>query len=601
MRSFEIDGKVARDLNDNGELDPYEDPRVAIEDRITDLLARMTLEEKVGLMFYPSLAVGANGEVLDDAAPGHDARQLIVEHEIRHFNIREIPGDPTALASWHNRLQRLAQGTRLGIPVTIASDPRHAFDENRATGFAAGAMSQWPEPIGFGAIGDPELARRFGEIARAEYRAVGIHVALHPMADIATEPRWGRVAGTFGADIDTVSALTAAYVLGFQGEELGPQSVACMVKHFPGAGPQGNHGEDAHFPYGKDQVYPGGRFADHLHPFRAALDVGVAQVMPYYGRPIGTELEEVGFGFNREVVTGILRERLGFQGVVCTDWRLITDETLPDGSELEARAWGVEHLDTQDRVLAVLEAGCDQFGGEALTDVIVQLVQSGRLESTRIDESTRRLLRDKFRLGLFDDPFVDEEEARLVCGAAEFRRAGYDAQRDAVVVLSDHGALPIPDGAKLYIDGLSPETASAYATVVEDPDTADIAVVYRTAPYEPRSGNFLEGRFRAGSLEYSPSERAEIIALARRVSTVLVVHLDRPAILTELNDECAAIVATFGASPEAILDVLFGRFAPRGRLPFELPASTSSLDEQHPDVGGDTPSPLFRMGHRRPQ
>ena len=170
--------------------------------------------------------------------------------------------------------------------------------------------------------------REFGDIARQEYRAVGIHVALHPMADLATEPRWARIMHTFGEDAELAARLVAAYIRGFQGDELGPASVACMTKHFPGGGPQ-QDGEDPHFPYGKDQVYPGGMFEYHLQTFEAAFDAGTAQIMPYYGRPVGTELEEVGFGFNRDVITGLLRERYGFDGVVCTDWGLHHGRAVP--------------------------------------------------------------------------------------------------------------------------------------------------------------------------------------------------------------------------------------------------------------------------------
>jgi hypothetical protein len=284
---------------------PYRDPTRPVDERVDDLLARMTLEEKAGLMFQPAIMIGPDGELADGSA------ETIADRHVNHFNIYFAPA-ARRLAEWHNRLQEIAAGTRLGIPVTISSDPRHGFDENPATSWSAGSFSQWPEPIGFGAIGDEEVVRRFGDIARREYRAVGIHVALHPMADIATEPRWARAGGTFGEDGALVGRLTAAYIRGFQGEELGPHSVACMTKHFPGGGPQAD-GEDPHFPYGKDQVYPGGRFEDHLKPFEEAFAAGTAQVMPYYGRPVGTELEEVGFGYNRQVVEGLLRGRYGFR------------------------------------------------------------------------------------------------------------------------------------------------------------------------------------------------------------------------------------------------------------------------------------------------
>jgi beta-glucosidase len=540
-------------------------------------------------MFQPAIMIGPNGELADGSAA------LIAERHVNHFNIYFTPG-PRVLAEWHNRLQEIAAGTRLGIPVTISSDPRHAFEENPATSWSAGSFSQWPEPIGFGAIGDDELVRRFGDIARQEYRAVGIHVALHPMADIATEPRWARIGGTFGEDAVTVGRLTAAYIRGFQGDELGPESVACMTKHFPGGGPQAD-GEDPHFPYGKDQVYPGDGFEHHLEPFEKAFAAGTAQVMPYYGRPVGTDLEEVGFGYNREVVTGLLRGRFGFDGVVCTDWALVSDLTMPDGSTWEAKAWGVEDLDAADRLEKIVEAGCDQLGGEALPELLVELVRSGRIPETRLDESARRILRDKFRLGLFDDPYVDPAAAERICGSAEFRAAGAEAQRRALTLLTNDGTLPLAGRPKLYVDGLPVEVADEYGDVVGRPEDADVAVVFRTAPFEPRKDSFIESLFHAGSLDFPADERERLLALAATVPTVLVVHLDRPAILTGLTGACAAVVGSFGAAPEAILDLVVGRFAPGGKLPFELPSSMDAVRRQLPDVPCDSEQPLFPLGH----
>ena len=452
--TFEVDGRRVRDLNGNGRLDPYEDPRRPVEERVDDLLEQMTLAEKAGLMFQPPIGIGPEGELLVAPSPfgGDGATDLVVRRHLNHFNIYMTPG-ARGLAEWHNSLQRLAESTRLGIPVTISSDPRHSFDENAVVAWSSGGFSQWPEPIGLAATRDEELVRSFGEIARQEYRAVGIHVALHPMADVATEPRWARIGGTFGEDFEVVGRLTAAYVHGFQGDELGPASVACMTKHFPGGGPQAD-GEDPHFPYGKDQVYPGGRFDDHLQPFEAAFAAGTAQIMPYYGRPVGTELEPVGFGFNREVIGGLLRGRYGFDGVVCTDWGLVTDLPMPDGSVWEAKAWGVEELDTADRLVRILDAGCDQLGGEQLPELLVQLVEEGRVSEARIDESARRILRDKFRLGLFDNPYVDPDVAEQTCGRADFRAAGGEAQRRAMVLIANDGLLPLAPGARVYVDGL---------------------------------------------------------------------------------------------------------------------------------------------------
>ena len=379
------DGYAFRDLNKNGKLDPYEDIRLPIDERVEDLLSQMTLEEKAGLMFHTMIAMNDDGSMVEKPGPMSPipTSELIAKRLMNHFNVLQAT-DPRPMAVWYNSLQKLAERTRLGIPVTISSDPRHAFSNNPAAAMMTGAFSQWPEQIGLGAIGDPDLVQEFGEIAQQEYRAVGISVALHPMADLATEPRWGRNNGTFGEDAELSAKLTAAYIRGFQGEQLDAESVACMTKHFPGGGPQMN-GEDAHFSYGKEQVYPGDNFDYHLLPFEAAFEAGTSQIMPYYGQPIGTDLEEVGFGFNKQVITGLLREKYGFDGIVCTDWLLLTGVKFFGREIMGAKAWGVEDLSIPERVEKIIEAGCDQFGGEAIPDVLVKLVIKGRITKERID------------------------------------------------------------------------------------------------------------------------------------------------------------------------------------------------------------------------
>ena len=523
----------------------------------------MTLEEKAGLMFHPPIAIEADGSAVSGT------EESILEQHLSHFNIYAAP-PPRLHAEWHNRLQEIAASTRLGIPVTISSDPRHSYGENTGASAAPAGFSSWPEPIGLAAVGDAAAVEEFGGIARREYRAVGIHVALHPMADLATEPRWARIVHTFGEDAALVARLVGAYVRGFQGEALGPHSVACMTKHFPGGGPQ-RDGEDPHFPYGKDQVYPGGMFEHHLRVFEAAFAAGTAQVMPYYGRPVGTPFEAVGFGYNRDVITGLLRERYGFDGVVCTDWALVSDMTLPDGSVWEAKAWGVEELSQEERVAKILDAGCDQLGGEQIPEVVVALVEDGRIASERVDVSARRLLRDKFRLGLFDAPDVDPGAAERMCGNAEFRAAGERMQRRSVVILKNAGVLPLADG-----DG--------------------VQVIPRSAPYQVRDGNFIERLFHAGDLDFKEPELSQLLALAGTKPTVLVLDLDRPAVLPELADACAAVVAVFGASDAAVDDVLRGRVKSEGRLPFELPRSMAAVRAQRPDVPSDSDDPLFPIG-----
>jgi beta-glucosidase len=181
------------------------------------------------------------------------------------------------------------------------------------TGFEAGIFSQWPESLGLAAVRSADLVEKFANIARQEYLAVGLRLALHPQVDLATEPRWARINAAFGEGADLTSELLAACIRGFQGGAvLGPQSVSTMTKHFPGGGPQ-KDGEDPHFAYGREQVYPGNHFEYHLKPFKAAIAAGAAQMMPYYGMPVGTSSDEVGFAFNRALITGILREDLGFR------------------------------------------------------------------------------------------------------------------------------------------------------------------------------------------------------------------------------------------------------------------------------------------------
>lgn len=516
-----------------------------------------------------------------------------------HFNLHGSTATPGEFARWHNEVQRLALRTGLGMPVTFSTDPRHAFTRTPGVGAEASCFSQWPEALGLAAIGDEALVGRFADTVRQEYVAVGIRVALHPQVDLATEPRWSRIAGTFGEDADLSSRLAVAYIRGLQREDLPGRWVSAMVKHFPGGGPQ-KDGEDPHFAYGREQIYPGGNFAYHLRPFEAAIAAGVRQVMPYYGMPVGTEYDAVGFSFNRAVVTGLLRERLGFAGIVCTDWGLVTDSEVL-GSALPARAWGVEHLTRPERARMILDAGVDQFGGEACPELIVDLVRAGAVSAERLDRSVRRLLREKFELGLFDQPLVDEREADRVVGSPDFRAAGLDAQRAAMTLLTNHGlasshpALPLRPGGAFYVEGIEPAAMAAYGRIAPSPDEADLAILRLQAPYEPRTGG-LEALFHAGSLAFAPAARERILAICRTVPTVIAVHLDRPAVLPEIVQAAAAVVAEFGACDTAVLQVLFGESQPRGRLPFDLPSSIAAVEASRSDVPFDTVNPLFRFG-----
>ena len=596
-----------RDLNGNGVMDPYEDPTRPIAERVEDLLSRLSLEEKAGLMVQSVVAVSTDGTI--DGPPIRDGRpatrDVVQQRLVNHLNVQLLP-DPTKMAAWVNDVQRIAAQTPHGIPVTVSTDPRHSFTENWGASFNADFLSAWPEPIGLGAIARAETVREFADIARREYAAIGIRAALHPTLDVATEPRWARQYSTFGQNAETVAELGVAYVDGFEGgDALSPEGVACMAKHFPGGGPQ-RAGEDPHFPYGKEQVYPADQFEYHLEPFRRIIERGVPAIMPSYGVPIGLVIdgepvEEVGFGFNRQIITGVLREKLGFDGVVCTDWSLVTESRTGD-KVLPPRAWGVEHLDEVSRVEKILDAGCDQLGGEDDPGLVIELVRSGRVPESRLDQSVRRLLKVKFELGLFENPFVDEAAAAASVGTDEFRRAGRRAQsRSMSVLLTGRNAaapvLPLRKNSRIVSDELSAaEIRNAGFRPVSAVDEADIAIVRVQAPFDPRDDYMLEASFHAGGLDFAPEFVARVEELSASVPVVLVVHLDRPAILEPLLLHCEAAVVEFGASDAAVLDVLSGKVTAEGELPFDLPRTTAAIAAARSDAPGDTDRPLYRQG-----
>lgn len=593
----ETGGFPFRDLNKNGMLDPYEDARQPVEIRVEDLLRQMTLEEKAGMLFINGAAVNADGSLEEKpgaAGFGRSALTQLTEQKMNHFNLWQIPDAPT-VALWYNNLQKVAEQSRLGIPVTIASDPRNHFS-NTIFSMAAVNFSQWCEPLGFGAVGDPELVRRFADMARQEYLAVGIRVALHPQIDLATEPRWPRISGTFGEDAALTATLGAAYIAGFQGERLGPESVACMTKHFPGGGPQ-KDGLDPHFEFQKGQIYPGNNFDYHLIPFEAAIAANTAAIMPYYGVPIGQTDENVAMAFNKAIITGLLRQKYHYDGVVCTDWGLITDTPIA-GTIWPARAWGVEHLDELERVQKAIEAGVDQFGGESRPELVVQLVRDGRMSEARLDQSVRRLLRQKFELGLFDNPFVDTAKVPEVFGNPDSIAAAEASQRRAMILLKNgDGILPLQNRPRIFVKNISEAVASEYGDLVDSPAAADFAILRLETPWVPvETQNPFARSFHHGDLDFKGEAKAEILALLRAVPTIVVIYLDRPAVIPEINHEAKALLADFGASDAAILDVIFGRAQPGGKLPFELPSSMEAVYNQKEDVPYDSKDPLYPFG-----
>ncbi len=592
-----------RDLNKNGKMDVYEDATQPIAARVKNILSQMTLEEKAGMLFINGAKIATDGSLNDFKGEGFFASipiatQLMDGKKMNHINLWQVP-DVKALATWYNNVQKHAEESRLGIPVTVASDPRNAFSASIFSMEAQG-FSLWCEPLGLAAIGDEALTKKFADVVRQEYAAVGIREALHPMADLATEPRWPRISGTFGEDANLSGRMIKAYVEGLQGAQLGNSSVAAMTKHFSGGGPQ-KEGLDPHFEFQRGQVYPGNQFNYHLIPFEAAFKVNTASIMPYYGIPMDQTNENVAFSFNKAIITDLLRNKYKYDGVVCTDWGLISDANM--GSFVwPARAWGVEKLSVEERVLKVINAGVDQFGGESLPEMIVKLVKEGKLKESRIDESVQRLLRQKFQLGLFDNPYVNVDAAVKTVGRADFVKAGEDAQRRAMVLLKNtntgKGMLPLAAGKlKIYAGNMDPKVVALYGTVVNKPADADIAILRLNTPWVPvQTKNFMALMFHHGDLDFKPKERDSILQIMHTVPSIVAINLDRPAVFPEINAKAKGVLAEFGASDAAVLDVIFGKAKPGGKLPFELPSSMEAVRNQKEDVPYDSKDPLYKFG-----
>ena len=619
-------GLQFKDLNRNGVLDPYEDWRLSPEQRARDLVARMTLEEKAGAMMHGTArAAGPMGGVGAGSQYDTAANRALIDSGHVNSMITRLGGllgggpgsDPASLATQNNALQTIAERTRLGIPVTISTDPRHHFQYVFGATSQPSGFSQWPEPLGFAAIGDSSVVRRFGDIARQEYRAVGIHMALSPQADLATEPRWPRVQGTFGEDAALAERLVHAYVTGFQHGTAGVDSagVVTVVKHWVGYG-AAKDGWDSHAYYGRFAAFPGHNFEYHIRPFLGAFSANVGGVMPTYSILEG--FEPVGAAFNRQLLTDMLRGRYGFRGIILTDWAITSDcpERCRNGAPPGERPsfadvgmpWGVENLSMRDRFAKAVQAGVDQFGGTERADMLVDAVRVGQLTVARLDSAVVRIMTQKFALGLFEHPYVNPDSAARLVGNDAFKAAALDAQRRSLVLLENTGRiLPLrsPQGRALrvYLHGIAADGATREGwTVVTDPKQADIAIVRLNAPFERLHPQYVFGQFfHEGSLAFrdgDPDYEA-FKAASTAVPTIVTVYLDRPAILTPLKAKARALIANFGVSDAALLDVLTGRAKPEGKLPFELPSSMEAVQAQRSDVPHDSARPLYPFGFGR--
>ena len=596
VKILKIDGEIFRDLNKNNSLDVYEDHRLDSKLRSDDLLNKMTIEEKVGQMFHPPFTLKPDIWMLiyEIAIRGNKSTEAqILFDNISHFNLYGNPS-PAELANKINHFQEIASRSRLGVPITISSDPIHEVPKGGGVAsFSVDGFSKWPSQLGFAATNNSLIIENFAQIVKEEYLAVGIRTALHPMSDLATDPRWARNFGTFGSNALLSSDMTIAYMNGFQGNTINSESVLTMVKHFPGGGPQQN-GLDPHLYSGRNQTYPGNNFDYHLIPFKDAINNNLKVIMPYYGIPIGQTNEDVAMAYNEYILTDLLREELGFSGVICSDWGIIT-----------GRHWGVDELSIADRYEKSINAGIDQYGGETETSYLIKLIKENIISEGRINESVKRILVNKFELGLFDDPYVDENKIKDRVNTKKSIEAGLDAQRKSIVLLENNGALPLKKGMKIFVDGLDNNIAKDFGVLVKDPSDADVIIMYIHTVFNgnQESGlnrvfdNFLSTLFPNGDLNFNSEIHTRVENYSKDKELIVVVDLNRPAILEDIKKLSSSLIGTFGVSDRIMFEGIFGEFSPTGKLPFEIPSSMESVLNQKEDVPDDSLNPTYEMGY----
>lgn len=613
---IEADGYQFKDLNKNGKLDTY-------EERIEDLVSQMSLEQKAGFMLISSTRLEndwafqppQNKEPITSAFNETDAivpinmftrkplpypmmgaagtTKDVTQFHKRHFILRANTS-PQILAEWTNNLQALCESDGLGIPGIITSNPRNHITLDAAIGLSVGKtpFSTWPGELGLAANRDFELVREFADIARQEWRAVGIRKGYMYMADLATEPRWQRVEGAFGEDAQLAANVMREVVLGFQGSELNSESIALTTKHFPGGGAT-EGGQDPHFEWGKREVFPGGMFDNNLIPFKAAIEAGTSAIMPYYSYPVGTEYEEIAYAYNKRILQEVLRGELGFQGIINSD-------TGP----ISMMPWGVEELSYIERYRKAIDAGVNLFTGTADPTQLIATLKEHTDLMPKVDESVRLLLLEKFRLGLFENPYVDVDAAVKTIGKKEFQDRTDLAMRKSIVLLrneiEEEKILPLKPKTKVYFETYYPKKGAKVSNVfqtennswgieiVDTPEKANVIVLWLI----PKSPSLFEadGSPLHVSLSKNNVDVGYINKLTSKKPTILAVNYSNPWAIDEIHKDGSknikGILATFGTTPEAILDIVTCKFKPSAKMPFSTPISDEAAQNQKSDVPG---------------
>ena len=606
---LEVDGYQFIDLNGNGELDVYEDWRQDAETRAADLVSQMTVREKIAQMQHPTYLPRADGKI----APY--LKNYCSEYGIGMLLIREL-NSVEAAATTMNTIQEYAEASRLGVPVLVSMDSVHGLS------YVSGATVT-PHNLALAATRDEALVTKLAEIARDEHLAVGVRMTLSPEADIASEPRWGRVMETFGEDPDLVTQMVTAQVVAFQNgrDGLNTGSIVACMKHFPGAGPQ-MEGKDTSPIISSEET-----LQIHLKPYYAALEVNVASIMPYYSVPLALDMENSAIG-SKATLQDLLRDEMGFTGIIQTDWGMIwaIQEAL-------GTMTGEEVSDEEAILIGVTQSRVDGIGGESirLIDLMEEYTQEGKIDEAILTAAATRIVKVKFEMGMFENPYCDVDYAVSFVGNEENQKVNLQAAREAMTLLKNDGALPLNPDAKQTIlvcgprafdtdslvggwssaqDGLTiADAVAAYAgentTVLTEKE--DVGVIKELAQQaeviivsigEPSYQHDPVWGYDTLEIVQSQQEILEA-AVASGKTVITVVTGGRPYILTWCDENTNAILEAYYPGAKggiAIAETLFGMNNPTGKTPMQFPRNMESVNAQEGDVSFDLENPLYDYG-----
>ena len=607
---IEADGYQFIDLNGNGALDAYEDWRLDADTRAADLVSQMTVREKIAQMQHPTYLPRSDGKI----APYLE--KYCSDYGIGMLLIRELNSVQTA-AETMNTVQEYAEASRLGVPVLVSMDSVHGLS------YVSGATVTGHN-LALAATRDEALVTRLAEIARDEHIAIGVRMTLSPESDIASEPRWGRVMETFGEDPDLVTQMVRAQIVAFQNGEdgLNAEGIVACIKHFPGAGPQMD-GKDTS-PIVSDEE----TLQIHLKPYYAAIDVNVGSVMPYYSVPLALDMENSAIG-SKAALQDLLREQMGFEGIIQTDWGMIW--AIQEGL---GTMTGEEVSDEEAIIIGVTQSRVDGIGGESirLIDQMEEMTAEGKIDESILTAAATRIVKAKFQLGVFENPYCDVDYAVSFVGNEEHTQVNLEAARKAMTLLKNDGALPLTANAGQRIlvcgpragdmmslvggwsseqEGLTIADAIAHyagendtvtyiaddaAAISEAAKDADVVIVSVGEPsYQhdpPWSYDTLE-------ITASQQEILEAVKANTSGKIITVVTGGRPYILTWCDENTNAVLEAYYPGQQggiAIAETLFGLNNPTGKTPMQFPRDMDSVNNQAGDVSFDLENPLYDYG-----